>query len=83
LNDSFGQARRLGFNRSTQHACGFNWVSLTPQAGRPIWTGLAGRFHALKGDLKGHYAVWVDENWRLTFTFDGKDAELIDYQDYH
>lgn len=22
-------------------------------------------------------------NWRLTFTFDGKDAILVDYQDYH
>ena len=28
-------------------------------------------------------AVWVDENWRLTFTFEGKDAVLVDYQDYH
>jgi proteic killer suppression protein len=45
---------------------------------RPGW-----RFHALKGDLKGYYAVWVDENWRLTFTFDGDDAEIVDYQDYH
>ena len=27
--------------------------------------------------------VWVNGNWRLTFRFDGKDAELVDYQDYH
>lgn len=45
---------------------------------RPGW-----RFHALKGRLAGHYAVWVDENWRLTFIFVGEDAELVDYQDYH
>ena len=45
---------------------------------RPGW-----RFHPLKGDLDGHYAVWVDENWRLTFKFDGGHAELVDYQDYH
>lgn len=38
---------------------------------------------SLKGDLDGHYAVWVDENWRLTFEFDGEHAELVDYQDYH
>jgi len=25
----------------------------------------------------------VDENWRLTFAFDGTDAVLVDYQDYH
>ena len=41
------------------------------------------KLHALKGDLKGHWAVWVDGNWRLTFTFRGPDAILVDYQDYH
>lgn len=45
---------------------------------RPGW-----RFHLLKGDLDGHYAIWVAENWRLTFTFAGEHAELVDYQDYH
>jgi proteic killer suppression protein len=44
----------------------------------PSW-----KLHALKGDLKGHWAVWVDGNWRVTFTFDGKDAILVNYQDYH
>jgi toxin HigB-1 len=39
--------------------------------------------HALKGKLKGHWAVWVDQNWRLTFTFEGEHAALVDYQDYH
>jgi toxin HigB-1 len=39
--------------------------------------------HPLKGDLKGHWAVRVSGNWRLTFTFEGEDAILVDYQDYH
>jgi proteic killer suppression protein len=40
--------------------------------------------HPLKGlDLKGHFSVWVNGNWRMTFTFDGVDAVLVDYQDYH
>jgi toxin HigB-1 len=39
--------------------------------------------HSLKGDLKGHWSVAVSGNWRLTFRFDGIDAELVDYQDYH
>lgn len=39
--------------------------------------------HPLKGALKGHFSVWVSGNWRLTFRFDGTDAELVDYQDYH
>ena len=41
------------------------------------------RLHALTGRLKGFWAVWVDENWRLTFTFEGADAVMVDYQDYH
>jgi proteic killer suppression protein len=41
------------------------------------------KFHALQGDMAGHFAVWVSGNWRLTFTFDGTDAVLVDYQDYH
>lgn len=41
------------------------------------------KLHPLKGTLSGHWSVWVSGNWRLTFTFVGEDAELVDYQDYH
>ena len=41
------------------------------------------KWHTLSGDLKGHWSVWVNGNWRLTFAFDGIDAVLVDYQDYH
>lgn len=41
------------------------------------------RFHPLKGPLAEHFAVWVDGSWRLTFRFEGMDAFLVDYQDYH
>ena len=41
------------------------------------------RFHRLEGALAGHYSVRVNGNWRMTFTFEGADAILVDYQDYH
>jgi proteic killer suppression protein len=41
------------------------------------------RLHALKGAMKGHWSVWVNGNWRVTFRFAGADIELVDYQDYH
>ncbi len=41
------------------------------------------KLHALSGALEGHWSVRVNGNWRLTFRFDGTDAELVDYQDYH
>jgi proteic killer suppression protein len=39
--------------------------------------------HPLRGNLQGFWAVTVSANWRITFRFDGKDAILVDYQDYH
>lgn len=41
------------------------------------------RLHSLTGDLKGHYSVTVNGNWRLIFVWDGEDAILVDYLDYH
>ena len=41
------------------------------------------RFHPLKGDRKGTYAVFVSGNWRMTFCFVGEDASDIDLEDYH
>lgn len=39
--------------------------------------------HALKGKLKGRWAVSVSGNWRITFTFQDGNADLVDYEDYH
>jgi proteic killer suppression protein len=41
------------------------------------------KLHPLTGDLAGNWSVWVNGNWRMTFAFEGKDAILVDYQDYH
>lgn len=41
------------------------------------------RLHELSGNLAGHWAVWVNGNWRLTFRFEDGDVILVDYQDYH
>ena len=45
------------------------------------WPGW--KCYALSGELEGHWAVSVSGNWRLTFTFEGKNAVLVDYRDYH
>ena len=39
--------------------------------------------HPLRGEIARHWAVKVNGNWRMTFRFEGTDAILIDYQDYH
>ncbi|MEK7274368.1 MAG: type II toxin-antitoxin system RelE/ParE family toxin [Candidatus Desantisbacteria bacterium] len=41
------------------------------------------RLHELKGEKKGIWSVWVSDNWRVTFRFDGENVVVVDYQDYH
>ena len=41
------------------------------------------RLHALKGGLKGHCAVSVSGNWRVTFRFEDGEVVDVDYIDYH
>lgn len=39
--------------------------------------------HKLTGQLKGFYSVKVSSNWRVIFGFEGSNAILVDYLDYH
>lgn len=39
--------------------------------------------HPLKGERRGTWAVSVSGNWRVTFRFVGKEADAVDYEDYH
>ncbi len=41
------------------------------------------RLHALKGDLRGFWAVTVRANWRIVFRFEAGTAEDVDFVDYH
>ena len=41
------------------------------------------RLHPLAGELRGHYAVSVSGNWRVTFRFEDGHAVDVDYTDYH
>lgn len=53
-------------------------------ASRPEDMNVPGwRFHGLKGDQEGRYAVDASGNWRITFAWDGQDATDVDLEDYH
>jgi len=45
------------------------------------------KLHELGGKRKGIWPVWVwvwvSGNWRVTFCFKGKDADIVHYEDYH
>ena len=41
------------------------------------------RLHALKGELRGYWAITVRANWRVIFRFTESDMLDLDYVDYH
>lgn len=59
-------------------------LGLLSAATAPTDLALPGlKLHRLKGERKGTWAVSVSGNWRITFSFSGKDADEVDYEDYH
>ena len=59
-------------------------LGLLNAATAPGDLGLPGlKLHSLKGERKGTWSVSVSGNWRITFKFTGKDADVVDYEDYH
>ena len=59
-------------------------LALLNAATEPGDMGLPGlQLHPLKGSQKGRWAVSVSGNWRVTYCFAGKDADEVDYEDYH
>lgn len=70
---------------SPEHASRLKIIlQLLDAASMPNHLNLPGfGFHKLKGKEKKYYAVTVRANWRVIFQFDGEDAVLVDYLDYH
>ena len=41
------------------------------------------KLHALAGDRKGQYAIAVNDQWRICFSFKDGDAYDVEFCDYH
>ena len=41
------------------------------------------QLHSLRGKMKGHYAITVSGNWRVTFRFKRGEVVDVDYFDSH
>jgi toxin HigB-1 len=41
------------------------------------------RLHRLAGDKAGLWSVTVNGNWRVTFSFENGNAQVLNYEDYH
>jgi proteic killer suppression protein len=41
------------------------------------------KLHSLTKDREGQHAIWVNDQYRLCFRWDGKDAYDVEITDYH
>ena len=39
--------------------------------------------HQLKGNRQGTWSIKLSGNWRITFRFEGGNAQDVDIEDYH
>jgi toxin HigB-1 len=76
-----GSARKVQAKHATRLNFILTMLNVATHAGQMNSPGL--RLHPLKGKPIGRYAVWVDENFRVTFRFDAANAVEVDYGDYH
>jgi proteic killer suppression protein len=59
-------------------------LSNLDQAESPDDMDLPGlQLHELKENRKNIWSVSVSGNWRVTFRFVSRDAEIVNYEDYH
>ena len=80
LQEFFETSRKAGIQPHHAPKLGRQLVRLDV-AQSPIDMNVPGwRMHQLS---TGHWSVWVNGNWRMTFVFEGENAALVDYQDYH
>lgn len=51
---------------------------------KPEDMNLSGLFlYSLSGQRNELWSVRVNGNWHITFQFNGKNAEIVNYEDYH
>ena len=41
------------------------------------------RLEKLKGDLKDYYSIRINDQWRIIFKWDARNAQAVEIVDYH
>ncbi len=83
LERFFATGSKVGIQAKHEHRLRLILGSLNAATAPPDMDLPGLGLHALHGPRKGTWAVKVSGNWRVTFRFAGKDAEHVDYEDYH
>lgn len=71
----YGQIARVALRKLIQLDEAFAIDDLTVPPGN--------RLEPLKGDRLGQYSIRINDQFRICFTWNGKDAEAVEICDYH
>jgi proteic killer suppression protein len=41
------------------------------------------RLEALRGDRAGQHSIRINDQWRICFVWDGRNAQAVEIVDYH
>lgn len=83
LQRFFEKGSKAGINPQYAEKLSLQLTALNVAA-RPMDMNVPGwSLHELKPGQSGVWAITVNGNWRVTFMFEGTDAVLVDYLDYH
>ncbi len=83
LRDLFEKASAAGLNPQWKKRLQIRLATLDDAQDIDDMNVVGWRLYALKGDLKGFYAVDVTANVRLLFKFAEGEASDVDLLDYH
>lgn len=83
LERLFREGSKAGIQAAHANRLRLQLAALDQAVGPLDMSSPAWKLHQLKGDLHAHWAITVNGNWRMVFLFEGTDAVLVDYLDYH
>ena len=83
LERLFREGSKAGIQAAHANRLRLQLAALDQAVGPLDMSAPAWKLYQLKGDLHAHWAVTVNGNWRMVFLFEGTDAVLVDYLDYH
>ncbi len=83
LEEFFKSGSKAGIQPAHAKKLSLQLLALNNATGPDDLGAVIWRLHPLQGKYEGFWAISVSGNWRVIFTFDGTDAVLVDYLDYH
>jgi proteic killer suppression protein len=83
LERLFRKGSKAGIQAAHANRLRLQLAALDQAVGPQDMSAPAWKLHQLKGGLNAHWSVTVNGNWRMVFMFEGRDAVLVDYLDYH